>query len=80
MWHSSTSIWNTQLLYEILSIGHTKLESVHYFACRVCTKRLNDAYTAHLAVSEGKLLKIDHGFVNFPNASLVYKSYTNQLY
>ena len=48
MWHSSTPIWNTQLLYGILYIGHTKLESVHYFACRVCTKRLNDAYTAHL--------------------------------
>jgi len=73
-----------------LSKDIQKLESVQRFACRVCTKRWNHAYSDVLhtlnipPLSEWrKLLKMCHlykivqGFIDFPNAPVVYKPCTN---
>ena len=81
----ATAVWDPHFSKDI-----QKLESVQRFACRVCTKRWNDAYSDMLhtlnipPLSERrKLLKmchlyeIVHGFIDFPNAPLVYKPCTN---
>ena len=81
----ATAVWDPHLSKDL-----QKLESVQHFACRVCTKRWNDAYSDMLhtlnipPLSERRkllkmchLYKIVHGFINIPNAPLVYKPCTN---
>ena len=72
----ATAVWDPHLSKDI-----QKLESVQRFACKVCTKRWNDAYGDMLHIlnipplSERRkllkmrhLYKIVHGFIDFPNA------------
>ena len=83
----ATSVWDPHLSKDI-----RKLESVRCFACRVCTKRWGHAYCDMLCtlnippLSEGRkllklghLYKIVHGFIDFPNVPLQYKTCTNYL-
>ena len=81
----ATAVWDPHLSKDI-----QELESVQRFACRVCTKSWDDAYCDMLhtlnipPLSERRkllklchLYKIVHGFVDFPNAPLLYKPCTN---
>ena len=80
----ASAVWDPHLSQDI-----QKLESQH-FACRICTKRWNDAYSDMLhtlnvpPLSERRKLlkmchfyKIVHGFIDLPNAPPVYKPCTN---
>ena len=79
----ATAVWDPHLSKDIL-----ELESVQRFACRVCTKSWDILYcdmlstlNIHPLSERRKLLKMSpkivHGFIDFPNAPLLYKPCTN---
>ena len=81
----ATTVWNPNLSKYIL-----ELESVQHFAWRICTKSWDIPYCDMLCtlnippLSERRkllkicyLYKIIHGFIDFPNAPLLYKPCTN---
>ena len=78
-------VWDPHLTKDI-----NALEAVQRFACRVCTKSWDMSYSDMLQtmniprLSERRrllkmchLYKIVHGFVDFPNAPLLFKPCTN---